>query len=362
METEKWKTLSVAGARRLRKSNGANFLVLDGLTRLSDPVAKVLGGGRGYLHLNGLEKISPQAAAYLARGNGELLLNGLSRLTAETARALARYEGCLMLDGVTHVADDVAAELAKFKGTDLTLDGLEKISNKGLIVLATLKIKSLSLGMKSISVEQAKILHAFKGGVGLGVSWLSGKVAAILGRRRGALYLPFLQSLTTDAARGLARHRGYMDLNGLERISRETACQLAAHRGDIGLASVKSLSVKAAAALARVKGVIDLSDMEALTPKVAEELFKSPVRLNLGITRLTDPVAKVISRRKEYVSLYGIKELTDRQVKILLPKFAAGTLGLHHLAQRKIETAWKKAREDGQWPFKSNRKRSANRH
>ena len=366
IDTETLKTLTVAGARKVVKESwGWN---LKGLTCISDKVAEVLGTGKGTLQLSGLIELSPRAAAELAKRRGtsirdDLLLNGLTRISVETAEALAGYEGYLMLDGLVQLSDDVAAALAKFKGRNLDLDGLQTISNKGLATLATSGAKRLSFGFKSISEEIAEILSAYKGELGLDITRLSAPVAAILGRRKGRLGMECLRALRTDAARGLARHRGTLDLCGLESISAQAAWQLARHKGDIDLYSVNKLTREAAKALATVKGVVDLKGLETITPGVLTELAQRPDKLILGITTLTDGVARALSRQPGYVELYGISDLTDRQVEILLPKYAAGTLeifsGIRGTSRERMETAWEEARSNGRWPFRANKKRWA---
>ena len=364
IDTAKMKTLTAAGARRLVKNLG-HHINLSGLTRISDKVAEVLGMGTGSLDLNGLSELSPRAAAELAKrtgsstleGKGHLHLNGLTSISVETALALAHYKGYLMLDGLTRLPDDVAAALAKFKGKNLDLDGLNIISNKGLETLAASGMKRLSFGFKSISEEQAEILSAYKGVLGLDITWLSAPVAAILGRRKGRLVLECLRALSPDVARGLARHRGDLAMNGLERISALAAWQLARHKGDIQLCGVKKLTRNAAKALATVKGVVELNGLENTTPGVVAELAKRPDPLHLSITTLTDGMAKALSRCPGYVSLYDVKELTDKQVEILLPKYAAGTLKLFSFSEsyQKMEMAWNEARDNWRWPFRKRK-------
>ena len=368
IDTETLKTLTVAGARKLVKEPwGGN---LKGLTRISDKVAEVLGTGVGALYLNGLSELSPRAAAALARRKGEviqyskrktndLILNGLTSISVESAKALAGYEGYLMLDGLTKLPDDVAAALAKFKGENLDLDGLQSISDKGLASLATSKTKGLSFGFKSISVTQAKILKAYKGDLGLSIKHLSTEVAAILGERRGKLYMPFLTSLSVGVAVGLANHKGYLDLNGLESLSAKAAWQLARHKGDIDFGEMKKLTKEAAKALAKVEGVVGLDGLETITPGVLAELAKRPDKLDLtGVTSLSEGVAPVLAKCPGYVYL-SLKHLTDRQVEILLPKYAAGTLRLLGLYEgdQQMRVAWEEARRCGRWPF---RKRKGN--
>jgi len=359
IDTATMKTLTVAGARRLVKTLG-HHINLSGLTRISDKVAEELGRGTGSLDLNGLSELTPRTAAELAKrkgASGDLHLNGLTSISVETAEALARYEGSLMLDGLTQLSDDVAAALAKFKGRNLDLDGLHTISNKGLATLAASGMKRLSFGFKSISEEQAEILSAYKGELGLDITWLSSPVAAILGRRKGRLVLECLRALSPDAARGLARHRGDLAMNGLERISAPAAWQLARHKGDIQLCGVKKLTRNTAKALATVKGVVKLNGLENTTPGVVAELAKRPDPLHLSITTLTDGMAKALSRCQGYVSLYDVKELTDKQVEILLPKYAAGTLKLFSFSEsyQKMEMVWNEARDNWRWPFRKRK-------
>ena len=368
LDSKTLKTLTVAVARKLVK-NQPDWIILNGLTRISDKVAEVLGSGAGSLYLEGLSDLSPRAAAALARrkwaiGNflsprkfNDLLLNGLPSISVETAEALAGYEGYLMLDGLAQLSDDVAAALAKFKGTNLDLDGLQILSNKGLATLAAAGMERLSFGFKSISEEQAEILSAYKGALGLDVHRLSAPVAAILGRRKGRLGLECLRALPADVARGLARHRGALDLNGLERISAKAAWQLARHKGDLELCGVEKLSRAAAKALATVKWAVELHGLETITPGVLAELAKRPEKLLLSITTLTDGVAKVLSRWPRPVSIYSVTDLTDRQIGILLPMYAARRLILSPHARQKMETALREARNRGRRPFRANKKK-----
>ena len=373
MDSENMKTLTVAGVKKLMKER-FEFLNLEGLNRLSDEVAEVLGTGVGYLILNGLTELSPRAAAALSRRTGEanpnskrkpnaLILNGLTSISVETAKALARYEGDLILDGLARLPDDVAAALAKFKGENLTLDGLQSISDMGLATLATMKAEGLSLGLARITVAQAKILKAFKGKLSLSVKHLSAEVAAVLGERRGKLYLECLPSLSAGAAEGLARHRGYLSLNGLERIFADAAKKLAKHKGDVVLGGVKKITKEAAKALAKVEGVVRLNSLESMSAGVAIELAKRPDRLDLyGLTRLTNGVAEAIRRRQGHVSLHAVKDLTDKQVEILLPKYAEGTLYFFsriNEGRQTMEEAWEEARNKGLWPFGATGRKSA---
>ena len=367
MDSENMKTLTVAGVKKLMKES-FEFLNLEGVNRLSDEVAEVLGTGVGYLGLSGLTELSPRAAAALVRRKGEanpnskrknnnLILNGLTSISVETAKALAGYEGCLMLDGLARLPDDVAAALAKFKGENLDLDGLQSISDMGLATLATMKAEGLSLGLARITVAQAKILKAFKGKLSLSVKHLSAEVAAVLGERRGALYLECLPSLSAGAAEGLARHRGYLSLNGLEQLSADAGKKLAKHKGDIDLCEVKKITKETAKAMAKVEGVVRLNGLESMSAGVAIELAKRPDSLDLyGLTRLTNGVAEAISRRQGHVSLHDVKDLTDKQVEILLPKYAEGSLSLvsrynFNESRQIMERAWEEARNNGRWPF-----------
>ena len=166
--------------------------------------------------------------------------------------------------------------------------------------------------------------------------------------------MEYLRSLPTDVARGLARHRGALALNGLARISDKAAWQLARHKGDLELCGVEKLSRAAAKALATVKGEVELHGVETITPGVLAELAKRPEKLLLSITTLTDGVAKVLSRWPRPVSIYSVTDLTDRQVKILLPKYAARSLVLSPHARQRMEKAWEEARKCGRRPFWEN--------
>ena len=110
---------------------------------------------------------------------------------------------------------------------------------------------------------------------------------------------------------------------------------------------------------AKVEGVVRLNGLETLTPGVLAELAKRPDKLDLiGVTSLSDGVAAVLAKCPGYVYL-SLKHLTDRQVEILLPKYAAGTLRLLGLYEgdKIMRKALEEARNNGRWPF---RKRKGN--
>ena len=97
--------------------------------------------------------------------------------------------------------------------------------------------------------------------------------------------------------------------------------------------------------------------LETITPGVLAELAKRPEKLLLSITTLTDGVAKVSGRRPGHVSIYSVNDLTDWQVEILLPKYAARSLVVSPNARQRMEMALREARNNGRWPLRANKKK-----
>ena len=148
-------------------------LLLDGITDLSDSVAKELASHNGLISLNGLQRVSPAALRSLATHNGGLSLNGLKELDPKMADILAEHRHSLTLDGVKELSNESAAALEKHQGR-LSLNGL-----------------------KSVTPQQAKNLCGNK----------------------SDLSLDGIQVLPDEVAEALAQHHGRLSLNGVTKAS-----------------------------------------------------------------------------------------------------------------------------------------------
>lgn len=126
-DTDSICTLNADEAKRLIKSAG-DTLSLNGLASLDLPTAEVLALYRGQLYLDGLTELSEEVARVLALHEwGCLRLNGLKCLTPDVADALARHRRHLLLNGLESITDEVAESLGK-RRCALSLDGVNTLT------------------------------------------------------------------------------------------------------------------------------------------------------------------------------------------------------------------------------------------
>jgi hypothetical protein len=280
--------LSPEAARALaitRNDHNHAPLFLDGLTSLSDDTAKSLGlGARCELHLDGLKSLSPVAAVAICKRDRDLYLNGLSTISDETLKALAEHKmpagPIVYLKGLTALSDEGAAILAAWPKWSGEIPALPTLSEKVAAALASSRSWDGKLpAVKSISVEAADALARRNGNLSLdSVTTLTDAAAAALARHRGGtLSLNGLKTLSDAAAAALAGREGRLSLNGLTTLSSGAAKALAAHKGDwLFLDGLTTLSDDAAKSLAQHRGVVSLIGLTTLTPDALRTLKADP--------------------------------------------------------------------------------------
>ena len=280
--------LSPEAARALaitRNDHNHAPLFLDGLTSLSDDTAKSLGlGARCELHLDGLKSLSPVAAVAICKRDRDLYLNGLSTISDETLKALAEHKmpagPIVYLKGLTALSDEGAAILAAWPKWSGEIPALPTLSEKVAAALASSRSWDGKLpAVKSISVEVADALARRNGNLSLdSVPTLTDAAAAALSRHRGGtLSLNGLKTLSDGAAAALAGREGRLSLNGLTTLSSSTAKALAAHKGDwLFLDGLTTLTDDAAKSLAQHRGVVSLLGLTTLTADALRSLKANP--------------------------------------------------------------------------------------
>ena len=280
--------LSPEAARALaitRNDHNHAPLFLDGLTSLSDDTAKSLGlGARCELHLDGLKSLSPVAAVAICKRDRDLYLNGLSTISDETLKALAEHKmpagPIVYLKGLTALSDEGAAILAAWPKWSGEIPALPTLSEKVAAALASSRSWDGKLpAVKSISVEVADALARRNGNLSLdSVTTLTDAAAAALARHRGGtLSLNGLKTLSDGAAAALAGREGRLSLNGLTTLSSGTAKALAAHKGDwLFLDGLTTLTDDAAKSLAQHRGVVSLLGLTTLTADALRSLKANP--------------------------------------------------------------------------------------
>jgi len=280
--------LSPEAARALaitRNDHNHAPLFLDGLTSLSDDTAKSLGlGARCELHLDGLKSLSPVAAVAICKRDRDLYLNGLSTISDETLKALAEHKmpagPIVYLKGLTALSDEGAAILAAWPKWSGEIPALPTLSEKVAAALASSRSWDGKLpAVKSISVEAADALARRNGNLSLdSVTTLTDAAAAALARHRGGtLSLNGLKTLSDAAAAALAGREGRLSLNGLTMLSSGAAKALAAHKGDwLFLDGLTTLTDDAAKSLAQHRGVVSLIGLTTLTADALRSLKADP--------------------------------------------------------------------------------------
>jgi hypothetical protein len=130
--------------------------------------------------------------------------------------------------------------------------------------------------LTEISEECAEALENHSGEINLyGLKELSPKIASKLGKKTGTLLLNGLNTISLEVAEALAgQSDGYLSLDGLESIDIEIAGALAKHTG----------------------GYLSLDGLSEISEDVAGKLITSSDELRIGLTEISDSVARVLAR------------------------------------------------------------------
>jgi|LakMenEpi03Aug12_release.lakeMendotaPanAssembly.Ray.scaffolds.fasta_scaffold70706_4 predicted DNA-binding WGR domain protein len=160
-------SLSDGAAKALSKYKGP--LLFYRLSSLSDAAAEALSKHKGHLGLNGLKILSDSSghialAKKLASQKDWLLLNGLTNLSDTVAEALSKHKGDLNLNGLTSLTAAAAEALSKHKGK-LDLSELKSLSNGVAEALSKHKGNMNLGGLTSLSTAAAEALSKHQGGL-----------------------------------------------------------------------------------------------------------------------------------------------------------------------------------------------------
>ena len=293
-------------------------LSLNGVTQLSDAMARILSFHDGWLNLDGLRELSVHHALQLATKSGTLSLCGLCRITEHTAEALSRHEfGMLILDGLADLPDDIAIWLSNHKGF-LHLSGLTTLAVSTAKALANHKDGVKLGGIKEITAEVASAFAKHEGALSLGITHLNKDVAKSLAKRTATLFLDGLQQIDAEVAGLLAKHQGDLFLDGLSALTDDAAEKLATHRGGLSLATLFNISDEAAANLARQRGDLNLTGLTVLSDKAATALARCRGNLCLdGLKEMSEGVAKRLAKHKGELTLDGLTHIPEGPAKLL---------------------------------------------
>lgn len=272
-------------------------LELNGIAILSEEAASVLAAHRGGLGLNGLMSISNEAATQLSGSANDLYLNGIGELSAETQRTLAMHDKLLSLDSLTKLTEESLAAKLSNQDTRVDLSALEETNAECLEILVKNRF-GLSLGLRQVSLEQAKILAT----------------------STQSLILNRVATMPDDVVEVLADRKSRLTMSGLHELTNPTlARMLATNRPSyIYLPSVKKISAEVARELAQAPCNLVLSGLDQLSCDVATELATHQKNLTLnGIASLDEATAQSLAQHKGKIYMRNLKDVSAESLQLL---------------------------------------------
>lgn len=268
------------------------------------------------LHLPAVERLSVDAARALAAFEGQLRLPAITSMEPAVAAALAGARD-VSLPGVTSLPENVAAAFrgrGRHDGSTLRLRGITEMSVEALKSLVHFRGRLDLSGIKHITPDMAKVLHASP-------QW--------------EIWMDGVESLSPDVAALLLRPkpngqfvRSY-SFGGLKSLPPEVARQWAGVHTVVGLAGVVEISADTARELAAFPGRLELG-VTSLTPEVARLLAESPGQLTLsGLETLSPDVAQAFSHKQRHgVTMPALRTLEADAVRALCDNSGARLRGM----------------------------------
>ncbi len=197
----------------------------------------------------------------LDRGAPILQASEVSDIDARVAGVLARFEGRLLILGLRSLPADVAGQLAKTAADTLWLHSLTEIEPDAAAALAAARGDLIMSGL--CRLESAE---------------LAAKIAA----RPGRLSLPFLKSMSVEAARALVDRDEDVCLAAVADAAADVQEALAAGRCRVDLPTLRRLESPALARKLAASPMVYLGGLEELPEEVLTILLE-PVASRRGV-------------------------------------------------------------------------------
>jgi len=370
--------LNGGGGREPAVRDGAPW-ILDGLRKVSEEVATVLGSyRRGALQLNGLTMLSREAAQRLSRlSNGPLCLDSLLDTSPDTLRDLLRTNRGVHLNAIRVLGPEYAEVLADVPNGWQACETPEwQLQLNGLCHLPDVTAEALvrcARGMRKVVYEEKyspivtldalavldspKLARAINRGerpvikASLDqIQWISARAAAELAANH-LVDLPQLRHLTSDIAQGLTQGDARVSLESISKLTRKIAIELGKKSGgELMLDGLVEISADIAEALAPATvSKLTLNGLKSLDLEAAKKLGTSRARRlelrgldgiddsiaaalsqlsgSLAVGRLSSghnlpkvlrsPLARILSKHLGALDLRGVEEVTDDAAKDL---------------------------------------------
>jgi hypothetical protein len=242
------------------------FLLLGGITKLSDKAAEALAQHQGWIDLKGLDSISVRAATAFAARLGPTSL-GCSTVSDGVAEELATARGLLNLDFVSQISPESIALLQANNNISLsTVDALyETLTAEGAhevcdSMAPTAHYTSIDDDAAAILGERYRSKGIFTSFLNFnGLKSLSELAATELVKCDVDLYLCGLTELTLPVATALSSAKAGLHLDGIRELSDEVATALSQHKGSLSLQGLVNISDHVALAFAK-HGNVSLDD------------------------------------------------------------------------------------------------------
>ena len=361
LKLSRFTAISIGAADQLVEDSRQR-VNLEGLTFLSDAVAKILSEFDGELRLDGLKELTDTAAESLGQHAGKLSLKGLVGLSDSSTGSLSKH-------GELKTNAKIRTQIKKYISS--TNRSARKSSQTGQRVLTkgqTTKIRKLLRGKSSDQAEMAVQLIETSGATPDDVSDVfSSTIISLLVNTWDVDVWNALAPLLT--ANQLLKQE-FVDLV-CRRILKNTApsmttfseslfsragaplCQLLTHPASLQelgkvwdnwprpnitelseagaellmlsgkghdpyLGSLSSLSGAVAKSLSKHEGLLDLDGLTELSDAAAESLSQYEGRLDLnGLKELSDTAAESLGKHKGYLNLNGLTSLSGAAAESL---------------------------------------------
>jgi len=236
----------------LVSTNGDLFL--NGVTKISDPIARTLAFRQGGITMESLnvELLSNVASYLLFVNQGPGTVKKVYRKVSEVPNGNFKLKSAVLtkdiaaemvqngfprediMEEFTSLEDCAAEEFGKIKdqACELKLIGLKKLSEKNAEALSRFQGNYLSINTEEISDKAVEtLLQGLKCEFCLGNEKITESVANILKTFKGPVLYLGITEISASCAKALAEFRGSLQLNQLKNIPSEALEQFANHSG-----------------------------------------------------------------------------------------------------------------------------------
>jgi hypothetical protein len=274
---------------------------LSSVTGMSDSAAQILAKHDDYLDLRGLDELTEAAAESLAKHQGELHLGGLAEVSDTIADSLAKHKGGLTLSGLQMISESMAETLARHKGGTLRLGGITDLTEASARALAKHKEPVGFNQLRSIPLVLAEAIAQWakdpEDEAEIDFSCLESmdeEIARALSK--GNYYMAIFRFPESapgpDALRAWSSRKSYTSFS-LPYLTAENSKVFAQYKGQLALPFLPSISEDAAKALSTFVG-------ESLYLEEMDEIPSKEAAMHLLKIQALDE-----NLREELESLYG---------------------------------------------------------